>query len=211
MRISTTTLDSFRLWSQPDQDWMTEADLLASIRGEFVPTPPVLLGKAFGRVLEAPDQYYSDGLPGEYRCDGYVFPVDVMAPAMALMDPKGIYEAKATKDYGDCTVVAMADQLSGARLIEHKTTLGTFDFDKYAASYQWRFMVDIFQPVSVTYHVFLVEETAPCHVGLRGIESFTLYPYAGLHEDCADLVRRFAAYARLRGVDGLLRERQQAA
>jgi hypothetical protein len=36
---------------------MTEADLIASIKGEFVPTPAVLLGSAFGKVLETPDHY----------------------------------------------------------------------------------------------------------------------------------------------------------
>lgn len=208
MRISTTTIESFRLWSQPDQDWMSEDSLIATIRGEFVPTPAVLLGKAFGRVLETPEPFM---VPGGYRYGDYFFDSDVMCPAMALMDRRGVFEAKATRDYGNCTVVAMADQLSGARLIEHKTTLGTFDFDKYAASCQWRFMADIFQPVSITYHVFLLAEDKDGSIRLRGVESFDLYPYPGLHIDCADLVRQFAAYVTTRGLDGLLRERQRVA
>lgn len=208
MRISTTTLESFRLWSQPDQEWMTEDALLDSILGRFTPTPAVELGQAFGRILEKPDEFVTaEG----FECRGFCFPREVMQPALDLMDhERGVFEAKATKDYGDCTVVAVADQLVGARLIEHKTTLGSFDFDKYADSCQWRFMADIFQPVSITYHVFLVEEAAGL-VDLRGIETFTLYPYPELHEDCAALVRQFADYARLRGVDGYLRERQRAA
>ena len=50
MRISTTTLESFRLFCDPEQDWMSEADLIATIKGEFVPTPAVELGKAFGLI-----------------------------------------------------------------------------------------------------------------------------------------------------------------
>lgn len=208
MRISTTTLESFRLWSQRDQDWMSEDSLQATIRGEFVPTTPVLIGKAFGRVLETPDRY---AVPNGYQCDGYSFDNAVMAPCLALMDRQGVYEAKATKRYGDCDVVAMADQLIGARLVEHKTTLGYFDFDKYADSYQWRLMTDIFEPVSITYHVFLLSDNENGVIELRGIESFNFYPYARLHEDCAALVRDFKDYVTLRGLDGLLRERQQAA
>lgn len=208
MRISTTTLESFRLYMQPEQEWMDEAALLATIRGEFTPTPAVELGKAFGQVLETPDLFL---VPGGYRCGEQFFSDAIMSPALALMDRRGVFEAKAAKEYGPCTVVARADQIVGARLIEHKTTLGTFDIDKYLASCQWRFMTDIFEPLSITYHVFLLSEERDGSIGLRGIESFSLYPYAALHEDCCDLVRRFAEYVTLRGLDGMLRERQKAA
>jgi hypothetical protein len=213
VRISTTTLESFRLWSQPDQDWMTEESLIDTIRGRFVPTPAVRLGKAFGAVLETPERYE---VPLGYVFDDagfleYQFSHATMAPALALMDRRGVYEAKATKEYGPHTVVAKADQLVGGRLVEHKTTTGTFDFEKYAASCQWRFMVDIFQPLSVTYHVFLLDDHENGVVELRGIESFNLYPYPALHMDCCELVEAFADYATARGLDGFLNERQRAA
>lgn len=205
MRISTTTLESFRLFME--QDWMDEGALIATIQGQFVPTHGVLLGKAFGRILETPDPFR---VQGGYRCEDLAFGDDVMAPCLALMDRRGVYEAKATREYGDCTVVARADQLVGAHLIEHKTTLSTFDFEKYASSYQWRFMADIFQPVRITYHIFCLAEATNGVISLRGIETFHLYPYAALHADCCDLLRRFCDYVRAKGLDGLLRERQAA-
>lgn len=214
MRISTTTLESFRLWRQPDQDWMTEESLIDTIRGRFVPNAAVRLGGAFGKVLETPEKYE---VPLGYVFDDaghlqYQFSHATMAPALALMDhTHGVFEAKATKEYGDCTVVAVADQLVGARLIEHKTTTGTFDFEKYAASCQWRFMVDIFRPASVTYHIFLLDDHENGVVELKGIESFNLYPYPELHQDCCDLLAEFCEYVTARGLDGLLRERQKAA
>lgn len=215
MRISVTTLESFRLWSQPEQDWMSEDELLATIRGEFKPTQAVLLGQAFGAVLETPGRYQVDGgyrvLPRGGRSP-YFFSDAVMTPAMAIMDYQhGVFEAKATKQYGDCTVVAKADQLVGARLIEHKTTLGSFDFDKYAHSYQWRYMVDIFQPVSVTYHIFLLAEERDGSTALRGIETFNFFPYAELHADCWNLLRGFTSYVTAKGLDTLLRARQRTA
>lgn len=208
MRISATTLESFRLWSQPEQEWMTEDALIASIRGEFVPTPAVKLGTAFGKVIEDPNRYLIPS--GHFQCDGYTVPADVLAQADRLIDRRGVFEAKATKEYGDCTVVAKADHLIGTHLSEFKTTLGYFDFDKYANSAQWRFMADIFQPESISYHVFLLEEHLDQSVTLRGIESFNLYPYPGLHVDCCAILERFKEYVTAKGLDEALRERQRA-
>lgn len=208
MRISTTTLESFRLFMQPDQDWMTEQSLIDSIRGVYAPNKAVLLGTAFGKVLEDPDRFQ---VPGGYVYGEYSFGEDVMAPALALMDRRGVFEAKAVKSYAAVDVVAKADQLVGSRLIEHKTTSSTFSFDKYAESYQWRFMADIFEPSSITYHVFILDDHGNGVAEIKSIESFNLYPYPGLHQDCCDLLGRFVAYVRSKGLDGLLRDRQVAA
>lgn len=208
MRISTTTLESFRLFMAPEQEWMSESDLLDTIRGKFVPTPAVLLGKAFGQVLETPERFI---VRGGYHCNDFQFSDATMAPALALMDRRGVYEAKAQKRYGDCDVVAKADQLIGARLVEHKTTSSTFNFEKYAESYQWRFMVDIFEPALVTYHVFELDDHGNGVAELKQIHSFNLFPYPDLHHDCQALVRDFVAYVTAKGLDGLLRERQRAA
>jgi hypothetical protein len=209
MRVSCTTLESFRLWDQPDQEWMTEAELLATIRGEFVPTPAVRLGQAFGRVLERPERYR---VPGGYRCGGYCFGADTIAPALALMDyAHGVFEAKGLRSYGAIDVVAMADQLVGADLIEHKTSANGFDPEKWEASYQWRYMVDIFAPLRVTYHGFRLDDHGNSVVELRDIETCQFYPYPGVHADCAALVERFAAYVEHRGLGEFLRARQRAA
>lgn len=205
MRISTTTLESFRLWSDPEQEWMTEQSLIDGILGKFIPTPRVELGQAFGSVLEDPDRFL---VPGGYACGGYSFGLDVMAPAFERIDRRGVFEAKAMKRYGACDVVAKADHLYGSRLSEFKTTTSTFDFDKYAASCQWRFMTDIFEPLSITYHVFCLDDHGNGVVEIRSIESFNLYPYPGLHEDCCELLRGFVTYVTAKGLDVFLRDRQ---
>jgi hypothetical protein len=208
VRISTTTLESFRLFMQPDQEWMTEQSLIDTICGKFVPTPAVLLGKAFGEVLEDPDSYE---VPGGFHHHDYAFSDATMAPALALIDRRGVFEAKATKAYGPHDVVAKADHLLGAHLSEFKTTSSTFDFDKYADSCQWRFMTDIFEPSRITYHVFELDDHGNSVVEVKAIHSFDLYPYAALHEDCGRLLGRFVEYVTAKGLDGYLRSRQQAA
>lgn len=213
MRISATQLESFRLFMQPKQEWMTEADLAATIRGEFVPNHKVNLGSAFGKVLEDPDRYL---VPGGFRiavngAEQFEFGRDVMEPCLARIERRGIFEAKAVQRYDDCDVASRADHLFGSTLSEFKTTLGQFDFDKYAESCQWRFMADAFQPRRITYHVFCLSEATNGVIDLRDIHTFSFYPYGNLSADCLELVREFKDYVIRKGLDGVLRNRQAAA
>lgn len=222
MRISATTLESFRLFMDPEQEWMTEDAMHATIRGDFTPNRKVLIGQAFGAVLEHPERYR---VPGGFRVvtrdpskldgigDAIEFGDEVMAEPLALIDREfTVFEAKAIARYGPHDVVSKADQLYGCQLIETKATLGSFDFGKYADSCQWRFMVEAFQPALVTYRIFCLSESeANGVISLKSIESFNLYPYRGLHDDCAALVARFVEYVRAKGLDGLLEQRQQEA
>ena len=193
---------------------MPEAELLATFRGEFVPTPAVLAGQAFGAALERPDRYRVPGgyrIPTRDRAQVYTIDEAVFAPALALMDhTHGVFEVKAEKTYGDARVVGVADQLVGDHLIEHKTT-SAFDADKYLESSQWRFYADLFDVSTVTYHVFVLNDHGNGVLEIRSIETLSLYPYPALHDDCAALVRDCQAYVRLRGLEALLRRRQQQA
>lgn len=199
----------------PNQEWMSEDDLAATIRGEFVGNHKVWLGMAFGAVLETPERFRVSGgyrvnhLRGVGEC--FEFGDDVMAPCLELIDRRGVFEAKAVKSYGPHEVASKADHILGAHLSEFKTTLSTFDFDKYAHSCQWRFMTDAFQPLKVTYRVFCLSEGSNGVIELRSIESFDLYPYAKLHADCQGLVDEFTAYVTAKGLAGHLNARQVAA
>jgi hypothetical protein len=208
MRVSCTQLESYRLFMQPDQEWMTEQDLVDSLTGKFVPTHQVQLGKAFGMVLEDPDRYRVDG---GYEANGYSLSNDVMEPALALVDRRCVFEAKAMRQYGECLVVSRSDALLGTTLFEFKTTLASFDASKYMDSYQWRFMADMLQPSQIVYRVFCLFEPAHGELELRSIETLPLYPYAAVHEDCCALVDQFVHFVKLCGLDGFLRERQRAA
>lgn len=215
MRISTTTLESFRLFMEPEQEWMSEAELLATIRGEFVGNHKVWLGQAFGAVLEDPLRYR---VPGGYLVEPRGCPEtfalgdDVMTLPLSMVRPGTIFEAKTVGRYCGHDVVAKADQLYGLNLIETKTTLSTFDFDKYATSCQWKFMADIFQVPRVTYHVFcLFESEQNGVIDLRSVETFDLYPYPDMRSDLERLVRDFEAFVDVRGLRPVLDARQLAA
>jgi len=212
VRISATQLESYRLFMQADQDWMSEDDLIATIKGVFVPNHKINLGSAFGKVLEDPDRYL---VPGGFRItvsgEVFAFGLSEKEPCLDLIDRRGVFEAKAVKSYDDCDVASKADHLLGTHLSEFKTTTSSFDVTKYLDSYQWRFMADAFGATRITYRVFCLDEASNGVISLRGIESFNLFPYAGLHEDCAALVRAFKAYCVARGLDTVLKARQAAA
>jgi hypothetical protein len=172
----------------------------------------MLLGQAFGRVLEAPDRHaVKNGYVVAINGETFQFDNRVMERPLSLVDRCGVFEAKAVKRYGPHEVASKADYLSGNRLSEFKTTLGTFDFDKYANSYQWRYMVDAFKPARVTYHVFLLNEAFNGVIELRDIDSFDLFPYAEAGQDCAWLVDACAEFATKRGIAEVLNRRQAEA
>lgn len=215
MRISTTTLESYRLWRDPEQEWMADDDLLATIRGEFTGTHKVWLGLAFGAVLETPERFR---VSGGYRVESlrgcsesFAFSDAVMWPALALIDrDRTVFEAKGLGSFAGHDVVAKADQMVGSALVETKTTLSSFDFDKYAQSCQWRFMADIFNVPRVTYHVFCLSEDPAGVIELRGVETFHLYRYASMRDDCEALVRDFAGFVDAKGLREHLDARQAA-
>jgi hypothetical protein len=206
IRVSATTLESYRLFIE--QDWMDESELLATIRGEFVPDRKVLLGQAFDAVLTHPDRYR---VSAGYQVGRDFFSDDTMVPALALFDRRGVMQVKGTKTYGDVQVVAKADQLIGGTLIENKTTLSSFDADKYERSAQWRLMADLFEPLQITYHVFCLSDDDAGMIGLRSIETINFFPYAALTRDCQELIEKFHHYVQMRGLVPLLEQRYRDA
>lgn len=198
MRISTTTIESFRLFRRGRID---EANLIATIKGEFIPTPRVILGQAYDRILEDPDRYR---VPDGYACDAHRFEADVVDPALATIDRRGLFQVKATKQYGEDVVVAKADYILGAELEEFKTRIGGYHFDRYAESCQWRFELDLFAGEAITYKVFLLGQDP---IALKAIEQLRLYPYQQLTAECHELVDRFAAFVRRRGLEWYLQPR----
>jgi hypothetical protein len=209
MRVSATLLESFRLWLEPEQEWLTEEMLEDQIRGIFHTNRAIELGSALGKILEDPARHR---IAGGYQARGFTFDDATLAPVLELVDRRGIFEAKAQKVYPElgCVVVSKADHLLGAHLSEFKATAKGFDFDKYAHSYQWRFMVDAFAPALVTYRIFSLDDHENGVVEVVGIDNFHLFPYADCHADCVRLLASFVDYVTAKGLDAVLRGQQRA-
>lgn len=227
MRVSCTVLEAFRLWRDPANEWFTEEALQQQILGRFAPTPAMLLGTAFGEVIETPGRFAVDnplapGTPAGYqhyqvrdgrRIDTHYFTADTMQPALDLFDyAHGLFEVKAVQRVGTCDIVAKCDYILGSAIGENKTTDSTPNFDKYEASYQWRWMLHVFGAASCTYNVFqLAVDADTGQVRLKDLLRFTLYRYPALEADCLALLDDFIAYVTARGLDRHLRARQSQA
>jgi hypothetical protein len=217
MRVGPSTLESFRLYLDEANDWFTTEKFIDQLLRREPPSLALHLGSAFGAVLERPERYRVPGgfamhPRGSHR--PFFFADAVMAEPLSLMNHvAGVFEAKATKRYPcGITVASKADQIVGLHLFEHKTTLGSFEIDKYLESVQWRFMVDLFEPRVVTYHVFLLDleddggadlplpALVPYEPTYRRVESFNLYPYATLRQDLDRLLEQFLWFVRDRGL-----------
>ncbi len=198
MRISATTLEGFRLWREGVKP---TADLIAQIQGQFTPTPRILLGRAYGRVLERPDEHRT---PLGYECDGFRFEADAIDPALARIDRRGFFEVKATKKYGPHTVVSRADHVRGSVLSEFKTRVGAYHQARYVESYQWRYMAEMFEPSAIRYLICRLSE-AP--FALDAIEEFSLQPYPRLHDDCCQLLDAFVVFVRRHALEPFLPDR----
>ncbi len=205
IRCSATNLESFRLYLT--EDWMEESALIASLKGEFVPTPAVKLGHAYHSVLEHPAAYR---VGNGYTCEGFQFGDATMQPMLDLIDRRGVFEVKTTKQLGPITLVAQADQLVGAHLYEFKTT-SQLNLEKYLDSYQWRVMALVFEPLAITYRIATLDDHGNGVAELKSLDSVTVYPYAALELDVRALVARFVDYVTVKGLDGLLRARQAQA
>jgi hypothetical protein len=206
MRISATILDSFRLYLS--EDWMTEADLQARIKGEQVQTPELKIGRSYHALLEKPQR----SLSGQYEHDGLIFEDAAIENMLDLIEP-GLFEVKTTKDvmvpgYGPVTLVTKCDHIRGAAIAEFKTTLDSFDSEKYLGSVQWKTMLLLFQASLVTYHVALLREERDHdyaqqqgpRYALRSIESLNVFGYADLEREVLSLVKDFCGYVKQRGL-----------
>lgn len=209
MRIHATALDTFRLYMHPDNDWLTEQDVIDAVRFKCAPTPEMQLGIAFERVLQDPERYR---VPHGFVCNGYTFSEATMAEPLELVDHQhGTFQVKTVTRYGVHEVVSKADHLQGARIREWKTTTSSFAFDKYAESFQWRYMLDGFEAALLTYDVFVLDDHGNGVAELKAIESFNVFPYPDLRADCERLLSEFVGFAEVRGLARELNERQATA
>lgn len=201
LRISTTLVESFRRYLANDD--VSAARMDADIMGAFVPTRQVELGSAFDRLLERPALYYRPGAPAMVQ--GITFPEAVVVEALAAVDPRGLAQVKATREYaiGDdvVTLVAKFDRVFGARVREYKTRWSTFDIDAYRAGCQWRFYLDVSGADAVDFTVFVMAEYESGEIGLKDVHSWAEYPYPRLHEDCVGLLRGLVDYVHARGLE----------
>src|SRR5262245_12919442 len=95
LRLAVTLLEEFRLYLETD--WKQESDLLASIRGEFVPNQKMRLGSSGHCALENREPTHVTA--GGHKCDGFLWSAATMEQIRPHYPSGGLSEIKATRDW----------------------------------------------------------------------------------------------------------------
>ena len=176
MRISTTHLESFRLYR--DQDWMTFDKLVSDLTTYTDPIEPMMVGLDFHSALE--------GLPPRY---GYR--MTNMVAATSLVPPGATPELRTIISIAGHDVVAKADAILGKTVYETKTKLGTIEAARYSESYQWRIYAEAFDCDAVVYILASLKKVGEHDCYVQRVDPMTEYRYPGMRADIERLVVAF--------------------
>lgn len=182
--VRVTQLDRFRIWMEDEElgmDW-----LLPTLLGEQEETEPMKVGTAFHKGMESVEagQEVATMLADGYRFDFACGDCELLLPT--------IRESEFSRRYGDIRVVGHVDGIIGNSIIDYKTCT-QFDADRYMASYQWRFYLDLSECDSFVYQVFVIKGFGPpdCY-SVVAAHTLKQFRYPELHTDCENLVRRYS-------------------
>jgi len=207
MRIAATLLASFRRWQECDYAELCdemETELIAQIKGEFSPTPAIVIGQAYDSLIQNP-RLAAGGV--FYEADHLLFTTEAVDALLAHVDRRGLFQVKTTQYFGrSINVVAKVDYIFGSQISEFKTTLGQFSAEKYMDSFQWRIYLLLFEAARLTYYVAcLQEEEYPQPLfSIRALETMNLYAYPQLENDVKALVHDFADYVKTKKLESYL-------
>lgn len=194
LKISVTTIESFRNYLNGTIEY---DDLLKRIRGEYKPSKYMELGTAFHDILEKAEERFIAERNVFRSKNGIEFDFDVISPCYDKIVQEAPFEVKLSKIYTigteEVEVVAKVDQLYGNYIIENKTCWGTFDFERYFSSYQWRYYLDIFDAERAFYNVFCLSDKAS-GIALNRIEQFSFNSYPDLQNDINELLTYFLEF-----------------
>lgn len=208
MRLSVTSIEQLRLVRETE--WAKESELIDSLRGLKAVGWQAQCGTAFHALLERHNEIYPDDR-GQVQVAGFIFDYEDIEEAVASLPKGGVPEVKTTRDAeveGEpVVIVGKTDRIIGLDLHDFKCKFSSWDMDYYESSLQWRFYLWCFGAQSLTYHLFSFGEPSKRDgvTHLKAIDSFTFHAYSRMEEDVLEWVREFVAWARRRGLDGLLR------
>lgn len=199
MRVSVTVIESFRKYMAGEcwcrEDCHCEADLLASIRGEFVPSPRMEAGSRFHKAMETGRW---EGFDGQSVVDALIL-ADYGRLSVPFSQHRGIHEGKFTANIAGVLVVGKFDYLLLPVAYDWKTTEG--QGGDYTNSLQWRLTLAALPEVNkFRYETFQLNSEGP-QTKVKYLppgQEFTRYP--ALMADCEAWVRQFEGFISLRGL-----------
>lgn len=222
LTVRATALESYRLYADPDCDFITTEEIEARLLGlEPRPDAEALArmerGTAFHSAVEdcSLDYEPDDGAVVHVNVDRVVNADDFAASRTAeyAFAARTIYDARAglgcASEVEGSTILDVygvpvrltghADWLRGLDGWDIKTSSKPIPADRHAGSMQWRAYCLLFGLQRFTYrHVYLAEDRQGV-IYARSIEDVTVYPYPRLRDDVVSCLGDLLAFAEIRG------------
>lgn len=189
--LRASTVDSFRLYSEPDNDLISTEEMDARLLGESSTNEAMALGTAF-----------HEAVAGTYV-------------GAIIFDPESLEQARlglehATPEVYGSTVLDIdgtpvqltghTDWLLGMDMLELKTSRKPIPLDRYADSMQWRCYCEIFGIERVTYRLVQLDEKSDGTIYAKSIDDVLVWRYPKLREDVVKCLRALLRYAEARGL-----------
>lgn len=195
--VRASTVDSFRLYHEPDSDMISTEEMDARLLGRSSPSAAMDLGTAFHAAVS-----------GDY-VGAILFDAASIARARHGLSGAMSEVCGSTVVDVDGTPVRLTghtDWLCGLDMVELKTSRKPIPPDRYADSMQWRCYCLIFGIARVTYRHVQLDEDDSGTIYARQIDDVVMYPYPRLRDDVVVCLRDLLAYATARGLLGALEE-----
>lgn len=170
IRVSPSLLESYRLFLT--EDWFTVEKMRDDISKEFTPTPQIMLGNAYHKMVEnftnAHEMYAEHGNPGEkpmlVEQDGYLFQYEPCTePVRDFLDARCVHEVygrrNLTTRFGEVSVATKADAVHGNVGGEWKTTEKSIQIRKYMDSVQWKLCCWALHLRAIDYRIVKLKQT----------------------------------------------------
>lgn len=207
MRVSVTVLENFRRY-MAGLCWCAdactcEANLIASIRGVFVPSARMEAGSRFHKAIETADFRGFDS----QLVIAALLQADYGRVAEPLAERRGVHEGKFTTLIDGVRIVGKFDYLNAGVVYDWKTTDGYSGGD-YTDSLQWRLTLAALPEISrFRYESFRLDDSGET-VAVKYLppgQEFARYP--DLMRECESWVRHFQGFVSLRGLSAAVADK----
>ena len=206
LRISATTLDSFRLFKQTE--WYSWEKFYQELMGFRSETPEMRVGSAFHRIMENPEKYrfqteFGNEEEDVFVCENITF--SGIDKALQYREERAVTEVKLVAPFKigqyEIDLVCKADAVYGRTIWDYKTRYRPFDADKaddLLMSLQWKAYCHAFGARRMIYVVAQLEETYSGAYNVVDVVTMELYAYPEIESQLRNELAEFI---------GLLEER----
>lgn len=169
IRVSPSLLESYRLFMT--EEWFTVERMREAITGKFEPTPQILLGQAYHKMLEnftsVHEMHLVHGNPTSAEMtvtqDGFTFAYEAcVEPVADFLRANAVHEVYGTMEirtqFGVVSVATKADAVWGNIGGEWKTTESAIQLAKYMDSVQWKLCAWTLGLRAIDYRIMRMEQ-----------------------------------------------------